>query len=554
MSAFRRHVRWTLPAIAVLVLSVALPSAASGGKASTARVQDKTPAPAVGIASSDTATLVENLPTGGSQSHGTAVFPTNSEAAYKAAKAQAAGALAASNGAKGPSAPGGPLAPPTLRGRNFAGVNNSQCGCAPPDTHGVVGESHFLETSNSHIDIYQKGPGNPPPLVYSAPASTFWSTGHFPCDQRTIYDATFKRYIVIGISCDNTTTHNVLFIAASVTSNPVAGGFYVYNNINGPWAFCDYPELGQTQDAITITCDNFALGGSWQNSQFFGIAKARIFNGLGFGAPVFTVGNGTLTPSNAYSADQTNSAYYIAGGFHCGGCGTGGVIPTYRAQDLANPSQTSAFFLGNVSIPQYSIAGNAPCGNNGAANCIDTLDARFVNATTLVGNSLYAIHAPAVPTGSGFSGLGYYRIDLPSLTAPDYVRTFSSSTSYDFNPSLAATGDNNGNVYLTFTSVCNVTCANGGNQANPEVRVSGRQDGVDAGGPNTTNINMPGTLLRISPSQYQGGRWGDYSAVSADPQNYTAEGCGVGQRAWIVNEWDSSVNFWETHIARIGYC
>jgi len=556
MSAFKRYVRWTLPGLALLAVAVVLPSAAAGGKATSTHARINTSTAIAGVFGTNHARVVTSLPTGGHAVRGTVPFPTGKDARYKAAKAAAAAeyALNASGARPGYAGAQSPLVPPAIRGRNFAGVDQSiACNCVPPDTEGVVGQSHFLETSNSHIDIYQKGPGNPPPLVYSQPASTFWATNHFPCDQRTLYDSTWKRYIVIGISCEDTSNPNAIFLAASITSNPTAG-FYNYGAIGWPDNFCDYPILGQNQDAITVTCNVFQTNpaGGWLRADMFSVAKARIFNGLGFFVPVFSVANGTLTPPNVFDADQNANAYYAAGGVFCASntCGSSGIIPIYVGDHLANPAQTTLAFAGNVSIPTYSIPPSAPCGN-GFPNtaCIDTLEARFVNDGTQIGGDLYLIHSPAV--GGPFAGLGYYRIDLASLTAPDWVRTFSSGTSFDFNASLAAT--DTGNVVISFTTVCFVDCNGGGNQANPEVRMAGRTSG-DPGGAGTTQINMPGTLLRISPAPYFGGRWGDYSAVSADPQNYASEGCGAFQRFWTVNEWDSSSSNWSTHISRDGYC
>jgi len=559
MSALKRHVRWTLPGLAMLALAVVLPSAAAGGKATSSHARINSSVAIGGVFSANHARVVTRLPTGGPAVHGTVPFPTGRDARYRAAKAAAAAefALNAPSGVRpGYAAGESPLAPPVLKGRNFAGVDQSvACNCLPPDTEGVVGQSHFLETSNSHIDIYQKGPSNPPPLVYSQPASTFWNTGHFPCDQRTLYDSTWKRYIVIGISCEDTGNPNAIFLAASITSNPTAG-FYNYGAIGWPDNFCDYPILGQNQDAITVTCNVFQTNpaGGWLRADMFSVAKARIFNGLGFSVPIFTGLPGTLTPPNVSGNDQNGNAYYAAAGVFCNNntCGSSGIIPIFVGDHLANPSQTSLAFAGNVPIPAYSIPAAAPCGNgNPNSGCIDTLDARFVNASTQTGSSLYLMQSPQVPDGSGFAGLGYYRVDTSAMGAPDYVRTFSSGTSWDFNSSLAA--NDNGDVVISFTTVCSVTCVNGGNQANPEVRMTGRQTS-DPGGPGTTSINMPGTLLRISPAPYFGGRWGDYSAVSGDPQNYTSEGCGPFGRFWTINEWDSTSTNWSTHISRVGYC
>ena len=44
---------------------------------------------------------------------------------------------------------------------NFEGVDSVTAGnFRPPDTHGAVGLNHFVEITNSHLDIYEKAVPN----------------------------------------------------------------------------------------------------------------------------------------------------------------------------------------------------------------------------------------------------------------------------------------------------------------------------------------------------------------------------------------------------------
>src|SRR5262249_37514164 len=45
--------------------------------------------------------------------------------------------------------------PPPLQ-VNVAGLQNSSCGCYPPDTSGAVGPNQFVQTVNEAIGIYDK--------------------------------------------------------------------------------------------------------------------------------------------------------------------------------------------------------------------------------------------------------------------------------------------------------------------------------------------------------------------------------------------------------------
>ena len=66
--------------------------------------------------------------------------------------------------------------------------------------------------------------------------------------------------------------------------------FFIYNlNVNffGNNNFFDFPQLGMDQDAVLFTANIFN-GNNFLGADFFAVAKARLYNGLGFSVPVFT--------------------------------------------------------------------------------------------------------------------------------------------------------------------------------------------------------------------------------------------------------------------------
>ncbi len=71
----------------------------------------------------------------------------------KAMKEQAGLAPQGTRGLNGALAP---LAPPGVVSNNFNGVSQDVAfpGGFPPDPHGAVGLSHFVQVTNSHVDIY----------------------------------------------------------------------------------------------------------------------------------------------------------------------------------------------------------------------------------------------------------------------------------------------------------------------------------------------------------------------------------------------------------------
>src|SRR4026208_389137 len=86
--------------------------------------------------------------------------PTMDRPAYDAAKAQAN--FYAPRAAKPFTGILAPLAPPVLRQITFNG-HSSTDGFRPPDTHGAVGTTHFVEVTNSHIDMWTRQNTGPLP-------------------------------------------------------------------------------------------------------------------------------------------------------------------------------------------------------------------------------------------------------------------------------------------------------------------------------------------------------------------------------------------------------
>ena len=133
-------------------------------------------------------------------------LPTMDDAAYKAYKDKAAqdSALQAPTTPENKSA--APLAPtPLTETINFEGVDSVIAGnFTPPDTHGAVGLNHFVEITNSHLDVYEKAAPNTRigslPLIYffRYPPSDFTPTYFY--DPRVIYDQNENRWIMSALA------------------------------------------------------------------------------------------------------------------------------------------------------------------------------------------------------------------------------------------------------------------------------------------------------------------------------------------------------------------
>src|SRR5689334_7616091 len=207
--------------------------------------------------------------------------PTMDRAAYDAAKAQAN--FYGPRAAKPVTEALAPLAAPVLRQINFNG-HSSTDGARPPDTHGAVGTTHFVEVTNSHIDMYTRQNSGPLPLAKSVTLATFFGyTTEALFDPRVVYDSIWNRWIVTADAFAESGTVQRFFIAVSTSSDPTSS-FFTYNlNVNffGNNNFWDFPQLGIDQDAVLFTANIFN-GNNFLGADFFAVAKARLYNGLGF--------------------------------------------------------------------------------------------------------------------------------------------------------------------------------------------------------------------------------------------------------------------------------
>jgi len=407
------------------------------------------------------------------------------------------------------------LAPITSTGLDFEGATDVD-GEIPPDTHGAVGLFEYVETTNSHIDIFDKtDPTNRTSLSLAA-FFGYFTQGLF--DARVIYDSIWNRWVVTADAFPESPTVQRFFIAVSTTESAL-GPFFVYNvnvDVFGNNDFWDYPQLGMDQDSVIFTANIFPAAGGFSGADMFAVAKARLYNGLGFSVPLFTGLEATLAPPIVL--DQNSNTFLIAA--------PGG--NTLKLYTLRNASTAGVTLSGpvDVAVDPYDVPPPAPQPGTNAT--LDTLDGRFVNASTQVGDFLWQVHT--IRLGS-FAAPKYYQINTTANNVVQSAFFFASATSFDFNASIATNADND--VFLNWSST------DPPNDVNAQVRFSGCDHNDGACFPGA------GTAVVTSPTFFTGGRWGDYSAVTVDPSN--------SRQAWLVNEEIEPNADWGSHIARIGF-
>ncbi|TMG82701.1 MAG: hypothetical protein E6H78_14180, partial [Betaproteobacteria bacterium] len=206
--------------------------------------------------------------------------------------------------------------------QNFAGLSHNdsctggQCGAGwPPDPNGDVGPNHYIEAVNDAIAIYDKS-GT---LVASFTEDNLWSGQGSLCDGNSqgdpvvAYDWLADRFVLswFAFTGDGTSPPFFQCIAASKTSDPVAGGWWLYPVRMDPGTpgsppvgdFNDYVKLGLWHDCLYLAANEFTPLSAYDGVAFASLSRADLYSG----APL-TFSLGWLPPStNAFTMIPSNN-------------------------------------------------------------------------------------------------------------------------------------------------------------------------------------------------------------------------------------------------------
>ena len=442
-------------------------------------------------------------------------MPTLGTSAYRAAKAAAL--LRAPREQRTEASPETEAeAAPIYIGPAFEGLQRMPGVSNAANPHGAVGRFHFLQVGNRRVNIYTRD-GE---LVRSVSLASFFGYSLKPLSKpRAVYDKTWDRFIVTVTARAESSTIQRHFIAVSRTNDPT--GAYLITNINvtkfaGSGNGVDFSQLGFDQDSVIITINVF--GPSFLGWRMVSIAKAKLYNGLSFTMPVFAgaISDGTLAPPLVL--DNNPRTFLIAAP------PGGSALKLYALTNSNQPA--TAKLTGPVSIRVSPYAVPPEAFQCGAYNKLITGDARFVNASSQVGNHLWNVHSIDV---GGRAGVRWYRVNTSSFSVNKSNTFYASADSHDFYASVAA--NELGDIFLVWTSTSTSVC--------PQIRYSGQR----FADPSATGKS--GKVLFTSPTYFNPDLWGRYSAVTVDPLSPL--------RAWVVAEKVNALEYWGTGIGQIGW-
>ena len=397
---------------------------------------------------------------------------------------------------------------------DIVGANNVD-NIIPPDNHGAVGRHEFVEVTNEHITIIQK---DDPSIRTSISLASFF--GYFAkplTDPRVIFDIKHDRWVVTADAFPESVTVQFHFIGISKTRSAL-GPFFI-NPINvtvHPGDVFDFPQLGMDRKSIIVTANIFNEFGRFKGADMFAIGKDLLYEGHSFSVPIFEHLEGTLAPPIVL--DHNDKTFLVAAP------APNDTLKLYKLEESSRPHHINLTGPIDINVDPYDIP--PPALQPGTLATIDTLDGRFVNASTQIGNHLWQVHTINL---LGFVSPRFYKIDTHNRKVINSGPIRASDTSFDFNASIVANKDND--VFLTWTST------DPSSHINTQVRFSGFCHKDHNPSPS------PGQIVGTSLVPYTFFRWGDYSSITIDPSNK--------RQAWLVNEAVDSTGNWFSHIGFI---
>ncbi len=419
-------------------------------------------------------------------------------------------------------------------GSSFQGLDHDSFGAGwPPDPSGDVGPNHYVQTVNTSVGIYDKSGTRLAATTFDT-LFTEGSTGT-PCDNSnqgdpvTLYDPFGDRFIVTDFAWADAQYSTGPFyqcMAVSKTGDPTGGWWFYAWQIESGASLPDYPKLGVWPDGIYMSANVFATtgSGSFQNAQVWVFNREQMeagnpnAQGVSFILPR-TVGGVTvfsLLPSNAHAvtgappAGTPNYFTSIWGTY---------AIRTWKFHvDWANVGSSTFTGPTNTGVSTFNVGpGTVPekDGNN-----LDTLSYRLMmqNQYTNIGGreSLWLTHTVGSGGAPNVARLRWYELPVTggTISSPRQQGTYGPDSRNRFMPSLAV--DMNGDMAIGY-SVSDATMY-------PALGYTGRLAG-DALHQLTQGESVLVQGLGFQCCTFSDGslnqRWGDYSAMTIDPDGCT---------------------------------
>src|SRR6266481_1835021 len=436
----------------------------------------------------------------------------------------------------------------------FDGMNSAQsgCMCLPPDTDGDVGPSHYVQSVNSSIKIFDKN-GNP---LNGANGTTynslFLTLVGTPCsgfnngDGCVFYDHVADRWVASDFAFPGTLPGAGPFyqcVAVSQTGDPVSGGWFLYaiqhDPANPTW-IGDYPKFAfwnsggtPAQNAYYLTINLFdGPTLAFEGVRVFALDRASMLTGGAANAIAFNIPPAGL--GDSYSL--------VPAGFRTGNSppvgrdefllsvdspATGGVTLTQVHGwkfhvDFGTPANsTLGIGVNHSPNANITVAGFVDAfttttllvPQNGTTAKLDTLGDKIMTPVAYQNRagveSLWASQTVLLNYPNGPTAVRWYQFNVTGGNFPGTpVQQQSWNNGNDglwrWMPSIAV--DQNGNMAIGYSTSSAAQ--------NPSIRYAGRL----AADP-LNNLGQGEAIMTAGGGHqtHSSGRWGDYSMTTIDP-------------------------------------
>jgi hypothetical protein len=448
---------------------------------------------------------------------------------------------------------------------SFDGMPNSLCngnfGLVPPDTVGDVGPNHYIQMVNSCFSIFDKD-GNQ--LAGPSPINSLWSSFGGPCetlnsgDPVVQYDHLADRWLLSQFALPGGTEGFHECVAISQTSDPVTGGWYLYDfnlvdAVTGNAVFPDYPKIGVWPDAYYMSSQRSFSAGF---GDVWAFERGQMLNGDPAALIQFAVASPTKTiflmPSDLEgpppAAGTPNFYLRQVDGERFGGGGDRLEMFAFSV-DFANPSASTFTALPSLPTAPFDsiLCSSGLLGacipQPGTAPTLETLTVwpmwrlqyrNFGSHETLVINHTVDVD------GADHAGIRWYELRRPpagtwsifqqATHSPDEGAPGLDDDVHRWMGSVAM--DSVGNMALGYSVSSNTVF--------PGIWRAGRL----VGDPLNTMAQGEVIIVDGGGSQTSGSRrWGNYSSMNVDP----VDDCTF----WFTTEYYETTSSagWQTRIA-----
>lgn len=456
----------------------------------------------------------------------------------------------------------------------YAGIGraNSGCSCLPPDTNGDVGPNHYIQAVNVSFTILDKN-GNTlvGPTTYN---SLFSLMGATPCglnqnqgDPVVFYDHIADRWVISDFAFPS--FPGVSFyqcVAVSKTSDPVAGGWWLYAvqvDPANPTFLGDYPKFGLWPDAYYFAVNQFSNNTTFNGFRVFALDRNSMINGGPANTVAFSVdaANAGDTYSLVPATFRTGSPppagrdeFFLSVDSPASSGVTLTQVHAWKFHvDFINPAN-STFGVGPNHQPnaQITVNGFVDAFTNATSNLVpqpgttaklDTLGDKIMYPLVYQNRggaeSLWADQTITLNYPNGPTAVRWYQFDvtggnLPATPVQQQDWTNGGDGLFRWMPSIAV--DAQGNAVIGYSASSSAV--------SPSIRYAGRlatDPSNNLGQGEAIMINGGGSQTSSS------GRWGDYSMTGVDPAD--------GMTFWHTHEYytATSASTWATRIGKFRF-